>query len=138
MLNFVCCPWLLPSNLVCLFVIKSACTTFPHANPQPRPLFIRPSTSYFLLSFIFIALGAVISQIAWFRTTAASYSMFFVQIMSFWLGNVLARVLPAKEINLYFFTFNLNPGPFSIKEHVLITLAYVGLHNLHDECHSSF
>ncbi|KAG0024539.1 hypothetical protein BGZ82_010426 [Podila clonocystis] len=78
---------------------------------------------YFLLSFIFIALGAVISQIAWFRTTAASYSMFFVQIVSFWLGNLLARVLPAKEINLYFFKFNLNPGPFSIKEHVLITLA---------------
>ncbi|KAF9572651.1 hypothetical protein BGW38_008503, partial [Lunasporangiospora selenospora] len=78
---------------------------------------------YFVLSTIFISLGAVISQIAWFRTTSASYSMFFVQIMSYWLGTVMARVLPSKNVNLGLFKFNLNPGPFSVKEHVLVTLA---------------
>ncbi|KAG0361897.1 hypothetical protein BGX24_005234, partial [Mortierella sp. AD032] len=78
---------------------------------------------YFVLSTIFVALGAVISQISWFRTTSASYSMFFVQIVSYWLGNLMARTLPAKDVNLGFFKFSLNPGPFSIKEHVLITLA---------------
>ncbi|KAF9088306.1 hypothetical protein BGX27_002722 [Mortierella sp. AM989] len=78
---------------------------------------------YFVLSTFFISLGAVISQISWFRTTSASYSMFFVQIVSYWLGNLMARSLPAKDINLGLFKFNLNPAPFSIKEHVLITLA---------------
>ncbi|KAG0238060.1 hypothetical protein BGW42_007614 [Actinomortierella wolfii] len=78
---------------------------------------------YFVLSAIFIALGATISQIAWFRTTAADFSMFFVQIVSYWLGNLMARTLPSKEVNLGLFKFNLNPGPFSIKEHVLIVLA---------------
>ncbi|KAG0011323.1 hypothetical protein BGZ80_000768 [Entomortierella chlamydospora] len=78
---------------------------------------------YFILSAFFVALGAVISQISWFRTTSASYSMFFVQIASYWLGNLMSRTLPCTEVNLGLFKFNLNPGPFSVKEHVLVTLA---------------
>ncbi|KAG0359272.1 OPT super, partial [Mortierella sp. AD032] len=78
---------------------------------------------YFVLSTILVALGAVTSQISWFRTTSASYSMFFVQIVSYWLGNLMGRTLPAKDVSLGFFKFSLNPGPFSIKEHVLIALA---------------
>lgn len=74
---------------------------------------------------MFAGLGAVITQIAWFRTTAASYSMFFVQIVSYWLGTLMARTLPTHEFNFFSFKFSLNPGPFSIKEHVLITISYV-------------
>ncbi|KAG0294365.1 hypothetical protein BGZ96_001360 [Linnemannia gamsii] len=80
---------------------------------------------YFVLSSIFSALGAVISQVSWFRTTATPYSMFFVQIASYWLGTLMARTLPSQEINLFgLFKFSLNPAPFSIKEHVLITITY--------------
>ncbi|KAG2181569.1 hypothetical protein INT44_008384 [Umbelopsis vinacea] len=78
---------------------------------------------YFLLSIIFVGLGAFVSQLSWFRTTSAPYSVFFVQIVTHWAGKWLARVLPNKVINLYLFSFNLNPGPFSRKEHVLITLS---------------
>ncbi|KAK9763427.1 OPT superfamily [Basidiobolus ranarum] len=78
---------------------------------------------YFLLSFIFVGLGAFVSQLSWFRTTTAPYSLFFVQICTHWAGRWLHDVLPAKEINIFGFKFNLNPGPFSIKEHVLITLS---------------
>ncbi len=88
-------------------------------------LFFEKINSYFVLSTLFVSLGAVISQISWFRTTSASYSMFFVQIVSYWLGNLMARTLPSTDVNLGFIKFNLNPAPFSIKEHVLITLAYV-------------
>ncbi|KAG0283561.1 hypothetical protein BGZ97_008486, partial [Linnemannia gamsii] len=78
---------------------------------------------YFVLSTIFSALGAVISQVSWFRTTAAPYSMFFVQIVSYWLGTLMARAIPSQEINLFgLCKFSLNPAPFSIKEHVLITI----------------
>lgn len=38
-------------------------------------LFVR----YFLLSIIFVGLGAFVSQLSWFRTTYAPYSVFFVQ-----------------------------------------------------------
>ncbi|KAG0297395.1 hypothetical protein BGZ97_004301, partial [Linnemannia gamsii] len=79
---------------------------------------------YFVLSTVFAAMGALIAQISWFRTTSASYSIFFVQVVSYWLGNLMARALPVKDVSVFgLFKFSLNPGPFSIKEHVLITIA---------------
>ncbi|KAH3680254.1 hypothetical protein WICMUC_000435 [Wickerhamomyces mucosus] len=77
---------------------------------------------YLLLSLIFIPPGAFIDTLNSYRTTSAAYSIFFVQIASQYLGKWLARVLPKKEIKLFFFKFNLNPGPWSIKENVLVTL----------------
>ncbi|KAF9903593.1 hypothetical protein EC991_003505 [Linnemannia zychae] len=78
---------------------------------------------FFVLSTMFSGLGAVISQISWFRTTAAPYSMYFVQIVSYWLGTLMAHILPTQEFSLFGCKLSLNPGPFSIKEHVLITIS---------------
>ena len=38
------------------------------------------------------------------------------------LGRWLARLLPDREVNLLGWRFRLNPGPFSVKEHVLIAV----------------
>lgn len=59
-----------------------------------------------------------------FRTTYAPYSVFFVQIASNYAGVWLAKVLPAWRVRLPFtsFSFSLNPGPWSVKEHVLVTI----------------
>ncbi|KAM3583033.1 OPT superfamily [Umbelopsis sp. WA50703] len=92
--------------------------TFDDDPEQPSLTF-----RYYLLSFVFVGLGAFVSQLSWFRTTSAPYSVFFVQIVSHWAGKWLAKVLPNKEVNLYIIKFNLNPGPFSVKEHVLVTLS---------------
>ncbi|RUS22850.1 oligopeptide transporter protein [Endogone sp. FLAS-F59071] len=101
---------------------------------------------FFLLSTVFSALGAFITQLSWFRTTSAPFSIFFVQVVSHWIGQWLAVILPDREWNLLGWKFNLvsllqvhpksfsptieltkmyfqNPGPFSLKEHVLIVLA---------------
>jgi hypothetical protein len=79
---------------------------------------------YFLLSVIFVIPGAFLSSMNSFRTTYAPYSVFFVQIASNYVGVWLARVLPNRQIRIPFtkWTFNLNPGPWSIKEHVLVTV----------------
>lgn len=79
---------------------------------------------YFLLSFLFVAPGAFLEQMNSFRTTFAPYSIFFVQIASNYVGVWLAKVLPAWGIRIPFtpWSFNLNPGPFSVKEHVLVTI----------------
>lgn len=60
-----------------------------------------------------------------FRTTAAPYSVFFVQIASHYAGVWLAKILPAWTIRvpLTAWSFSLNPGPWSIKEHVLVTIS---------------
>ncbi|KAF4302820.1 oligopeptide transporter [Botryosphaeria dothidea] len=80
---------------------------------------------YFILSIIFIVPGAFLSMMSRYRTTFAPYSVFFVQIASSYVGTWLAKYLPAWEIRVPFtkWSFNLNPGPFSVKEHVLVTIS---------------
>ena len=80
---------------------------------------------YFLLSVLFIAPGAFLSQMSRYRTTFAPYSVFFVQIASSYVGVWLAAVLPAWKVKVPFtkYGFSLNPGPFSVKEHVLVTIS---------------
>lgn len=80
---------------------------------------------YFLLTVVFVVPGAFLSMMSHFRTTYAPYSIFFVQIASSYVGVWLAKVLPAWNIRFPFtsWSFSLNPGPFSVKEHVLITIS---------------
>ncbi|KAI0472968.1 OPT oligopeptide transporter protein-domain-containing protein [Xylariaceae sp. FL0804] len=91
-----------------------------HDDPSLPTLTFR----YFLLSVVFVVPGAFLSQINSFRTTYAPYSVFFVQIAANYVGLWLARVLPNRQVRVPFTTwsFNLNPGPWSIKEHVLVTI----------------
>ncbi|KKA17860.1 Sexual differentiation process protein ISP4 [Rasamsonia emersonii CBS 393.64] len=110
-----------------------------HENPEiaALPLEVRQLVSltddptlptitfrYFLLCVIFVIPGAFLSQMSYFRTTQAPYSIFFVQIACHYLGHFLARVLPATVVRVPFtkWSFSLNPGPWSIKEHVLVTV----------------
>ncbi|GAM83065.1 hypothetical protein ANO11243_010510 [Dothideomycetidae sp. 11243] len=80
---------------------------------------------YFLLTVLFVVPGAFLSQMSHFRTTSAAYSVFFVQIASNYVGIWLAKVLPAWRVRLPFTNrgFSLNPGPWSTKEHVLVTIS---------------
>lgn len=80
---------------------------------------------YFIMTLFFVAPGAFMAQMSQYRTTYAPYSVFFVQIASSYVGAWLARVLPATQVRIPFtaWGFNLNPGPFSVKEHVLVTIS---------------
>jgi hypothetical protein len=80
---------------------------------------------YFLLVFVFIPPGAFLQQLNMFRTTSAPYSIFFVQIAANYMGDWLAKTLPAWEVRIPLtrWSFNTNPGPFSVKEHVLVVMA---------------
>ncbi|KAF2753322.1 OPT superfamily oligopeptide transporter [Pseudovirgaria hyperparasitica] len=79
---------------------------------------------YFVLAFFFVAPGAVLYQMGLYRTTSSAYPVLFVQIASHYCGLWLAKVLPAWEIRVpgTKWSFNLNPGPWSPKEHVLVTV----------------
>jgi hypothetical protein len=80
---------------------------------------------YFVLAILFVAPGAFLSQMSHFRTTYAPYSVLFVQIASNYAGLWLAKILPALYVRVPFtkYGFNLNPGPWSVKEHVLVTIS---------------
>lgn len=92
-----------------------------HDDPSLPTLTFR----YFVLTIFFVVPGAFMSQMSSYRTTYAPYSIFFVQIAASYVGDWLARILPAWQIKFPFtkWGFNLNPGPFSVKEHVLITIS---------------
>ncbi|KAG6365063.1 hypothetical protein INS49_006669 [Diaporthe citri] len=76
-----------------------------------------------LLASVFCIIGSVVSQLSYFRTTSAVFPVFFVILVSQPLGRLLARVLPDYRVPLGRFSFTLNPGPFSIKEHAIIGIA---------------
>ncbi|RDW75484.1 hypothetical protein BP6252_06626 [Coleophoma cylindrospora] len=80
---------------------------------------------YFLLTIIFVVPGAFLSQMSHFRTTSAPYSVFFVQICANYVGIWLAKCLPTRRWKVPFidFEFSMNPGPWSTKEHVLVTIS---------------
>ncbi|KAJ7137016.1 OPT oligopeptide transporter protein-domain-containing protein [Mycena epipterygia] len=75
------------------------------------------------LANFFIPLGSVVSQIGFFRTTTASFSVFFVILVSDPMGRFMARTLPDYTVPLGRFAFSLNPGPWSPKEHALVGIA---------------
>jgi len=45
-----------------------------------------------------------------------------VQLVSLPFGKLLERILPTYEFNTFGYRWTLNPGPFTIKEHVCITI----------------
>jgi len=49
-----------------------------------------------------------------------SIGPYVVQLISYPIGVGMAKSLPNKEIGLFGMKFNLNPGPFNVKEHVII------------------
>ncbi|KAF2108814.1 OPT oligopeptide transporter protein-domain-containing protein [Lophiotrema nucula] len=79
---------------------------------------------YFLLCLIYVPPGAVLYQMSVFRTAAPAYPVLFVQVASHYTGLWLSKILPHKVIRVPFtsFSFSLNPGPWHVKENVLVTV----------------
>ncbi|XP_030442110.2 oligopeptide transporter 1-like [Syzygium oleosum] len=64
------------------------------------------------------------NQFFGYRTNQLSISAVSAQIVTLPLGRLMAATLPSRPIQVPFtdWTFSLNPGPFNLKEHVLITI----------------
>jgi hypothetical protein len=71
------------------------------------------------LGSIFCVMGASASQVFYFKSNAPSFSSYFVILVTYPLGHLLAdeRVIGR---NARFLGFQLNPGKFSIKEAILV------------------
>lgn len=80
---------------------------------------------YFFLTFLFVIPGAFMSQLSHYRTTYIPFSVFFTQVASNYIGIWMGEGLPAWEIRIPFtrWGFNLNPCPWGVKEHVLVTIS---------------
>ncbi|KAM0941683.1 putative oligopeptide transporter, OPT superfamily [Dioscorea sansibarensis] len=65
-----------------------------------------------------------VNQFFGYRTNAIAITSVCSQIVSLPLGKLMAATLPRRKFKFPFtnWTFSFNPGPFNIKEHVLITI----------------
>ena len=66
----------------------------------------------------------IINTFFGYRTSPLHVSAIAIQIAALPLGRLMAGVLPVEPIGFPFipWRFSLNPGPFNVKEHVLITI----------------
>ncbi|KAF9358915.1 hypothetical protein BGX34_008650 [Mortierella sp. NVP85] len=72
------------------------------------------------LGLLFTAIISFINQFFYLRQTQISIGYSVVALISLPLGHLMAIFLPTKDVNILGFSFSLNPGPFSVKEHILI------------------
>ncbi|KAG0002246.1 hypothetical protein BGZ80_003771 [Entomortierella chlamydospora] len=68
---------------------------------------------YWVMAIFFSILLSFFNQFFWFRTQPMTINSLVIQLISYPIGKLMARVLPYGV---------LNPGPFNIKEHVLVAL----------------
>ncbi|KAI9172937.1 OPT super [Blastocladiella emersonii ATCC 22665] len=54
-----------------------------------------------------------------FRSNTFSVTSYVAILLAYPMGNFLARVMPLVKFSLFGYEMDTNPGPFSIKEHVL-------------------
>ena len=57
-----------------------------------------------------------------YRTQPLTISAILMQILVLPIGKFMAVTLPRKEYSFLGWRFSLNPGPFNMKEHVIITI----------------
>ncbi|KAG0236767.1 hypothetical protein BGX31_003803 [Mortierella sp. GBA43] len=63
---------------------------------------------------------AFVNQFFYYRQTGVFVGYSVVSLLSLPMGHFMARILPMGHFKAFGRSFSLNPGPFSIKEHVLI------------------
>ncbi|KAH8923159.1 OPT superfamily oligopeptide transporter, partial [Atractiella rhizophila] len=75
-----------------------------------------------LIGIVYVAAGAFINQFFSIRFPSIYVNSNVAQILAYPAGAFLARVLPSTVFNTFGYEWSLNPGPFSKKEHMVITI----------------
>ncbi|CAO1627663.1 unnamed protein product [Parajaminaea phylloscopi] len=74
------------------------------------------------LGLIFVIILSGLNQLLYFRYPSVTISGLVVQLVAYPFGKALERVLPTRAIKTRFGSFSLNPGPFNVKEHTMISI----------------
>ncbi|ETS74101.1 hypothetical protein PFICI_13967 [Pestalotiopsis fici W106-1] len=75
-----------------------------------------------VLGMIFVTIGSGINMFLSMRSPAISFPSVVVQLLVYPIGCLWAKVMPTRVFNTFGAQWTLNTGPFTIKEHVVITL----------------
>ena len=100
--------------------IKQVDSTVPQTDDPNMPVL---TFRMWVLGVLSCVALSFVNQFFWYRSEPLIISSICAQIAVVPIGHFMARVLPTKV----FFegtmgAFTMNPGPFNVKEHVLITI----------------
>lgn len=73
------------------------------------------------LGLAFTCLLSFVNQFFAFRTSPLIIGVLVAQLLSHLLGKLMAKFIPKKNFQIFRWTFSFNPGPFTAKEHCIIT-----------------
>ncbi|GAB4826162.1 oligopeptide transporter 6 [Ancistrocladus abbreviatus] len=100
--------------------IKQVDMTVPKTDDPNIPVV---TFRMWVLGLVACVLLSFVNQFMWYRSNPMSLSSISAQIAVVPIGHLMARTITKR---VFFkgtkFEFSLNPGPFTIKEHVLITI----------------
>lgn len=101
--------------------VEEVALTVPTTDDPSIPVVTFRMWTLGLLSCIILS---VLNQFFWFRTEPLSITAVSAQIAVLPLGRFMAATLPTRKMRFpgTKWEFTLNPGPFNMKEHVLITI----------------
>lgn len=75
-----------------------------------------------ILGIIFVTLGSGLNMLLSMRSPAINFPAVVVVLLVYPIGCLWAKIVPTKVFNTFGLQWTFNPGPFTIKEHVVITL----------------
>ncbi|KAI9179106.1 OPT super [Blastocladiella emersonii ATCC 22665] len=81
-----------------------------------------PSLTFrvWILGTFFCVLLGMLNQLFLFRTNYFAISSYVGILLAYPLGKLMERYVPSIRLRAFGTTFDTNPGPFTVKEHVLI------------------
>ncbi|OQE29948.1 hypothetical protein PENSTE_c002G06307 [Penicillium steckii] len=75
-----------------------------------------------VLGLLFTTIGSGLNMFLSMRSPAISFPAIVVQLLVYPIGCFWARVMPTKVFDTFGLRWTLNTGPFTIKEHTVITI----------------
>jgi hypothetical protein len=90
------------------------------SNTDDPSMLVLTFRSWFL-GLLFTCLLSFVNQFFWYRTSPLFVGTLVAQLLTYPMGKAMAKVLPNRTFKIFRWNFTLNPGPFTIKEHCIIT-----------------
>ena len=90
------------------------------SNKDDPSMLVLTFRSWFL-GLVFTGILSFINQFFWYRTSPLIIGVLVAQLLSHLFGKLMARILPRREFKIFRWSFSFNPGPFTVKEHCIIT-----------------
>ncbi|SNX83934.1 probable isp4 - oligopeptide transporter [Melanopsichium pennsylvanicum] len=75
-----------------------------------------------VLGMLFTIVIPGVNQLLSYRYPTVTITSFVAQLLAYPMGVFMAKLLPTKTFKTPFGSFTLNPGPFNVKEHTVITV----------------